>query len=176
MTSMHLQGFLGSVRLGFLTKHCPLKFEGLCLPIFFIFQFDVVVPQKSLQVSSNTGPYNAKNSRHEYINPLCLHISYFFQIDVVVPQKVLQASSNTGPYNAQHSRHEYVNPLAFVIGWHPSMIHYCMMHTLHLGVFHHVNGGCLLCLMSFDFFGTLIVFDLTLFLSNICMYIWTCLG
>lgn len=44
------------------------------------------------------------------------------------------------------------------------MIQYCMMHTLHLGLFHHVNGGCLLCLMNYDFFGTLILFDLTLFL------------
>lgn len=28
------------------------------------------------------------------------------------------------------------------------------MHTLHLGILHHVNGGVLLCLMRLDFFGT----------------------
>ena len=53
-------------------------------------------------------------------------------------------------------RYDYVNPLTFVIGWNHSMIHYCLMHTLHLGVLHHVNGGCLLCLMAFEFFGALV--------------------
>ena len=41
-----------------------------------------------------------------------------------------------------------------MVGWHSSMIHYCLMHTLHLGILHHVNGGVLLCLMRLDFFGT----------------------
>ena len=60
--------------------------------------------------------------------------------------------------HAEHSRYDFVNPLAFVIGWHCSMIHYCLMHTLHLGLLHHVNGGCLLCLMDLEFFGALSVF------------------
>ena len=53
-------------------------------------------------------------------------------------------------------RTDYINPLAFVVGWRASHIHYCLMHTLHLGVLHHVNGGCLVCLMGFDFFGILL--------------------
>lgn len=50
-------------------------------------------------------------------------------------------------------RYDYVNPLAFVQGFGSHMIQYCAMHTLHLGVLHHVNGGALLCLMAYDFFG-----------------------
>lgn len=37
MTSMRLGGFLGSVQLGFSTMHCPLKFEGLCVYLIFLF-------------------------------------------------------------------------------------------------------------------------------------------
>ena len=52
-------------------------------------------------------------------------------------------------------RKGFINPLAFTVGFDPTMIRYCLMHTLHLGLAHFCNGGALLCLMSFGYFSTL---------------------
>ena len=52
-------------------------------------------------------------------------------------------------------RKDFVNPLAFTVGFDPRNIRYCLMHVLHLGVAHFCNGGALLCLMEYDFFGSL---------------------
>ena len=49
-------------------------------------------------------------------------------------------------------RKGFINPLAFTVGFHPTLIRYCLMHTLHLGLAHFCNGGALLCLMSFGYF------------------------
>ena len=40
------------------------------------------------------------------------------------------------------------------VGWQPTMVKYCMMHTLHLGICHWVNGGALLSLIHHNFFGS----------------------
>ena len=63
-------------------------------------------------------------------------------------------------------RTSYVNPLVFTSGWHPSMLKYCMMHTLHLGILHFVNGGAFITLSSHDFFGTLEMINLKKNLGN----------
>lgn len=52
-------------------------------------------------------------------------------------------------------RNDYVNPLVFTSGWRPSMLKYCVMHTLHLGILHHVNGGAFLTLKDYGYFGSL---------------------
>ena len=51
-------------------------------------------------------------------------------------------------------RKQYVNPLCMTVGWQPTMVKYCMMHTLHLGICHWVNGGALLTLIHHNFFGS----------------------
>ena len=47
-----------------------------------------------------------------------------------------------------------VNPLCMTVGWQPTMVKYCMMHTLHLGICHWVNAGALLTLIHHNFFGS----------------------
>lgn len=69
-------------------------------------------------------------------------------------------------------RNPYINPLAFLVGFHPTMIRYCLMHTLHLGLLHHVNGGILLCLMNFEYFGTLLQLEL----SSLSLPKYTCIA
>jgi len=46
------------------------------------------------------------------------------------------------------------DPLCMTVGWQPTMVKYCMMHTLHLGLCHWVNAGALLTLIHHNFFGS----------------------
>ena len=66
-------------------------------------------------------------------------------------------------------RKDFVNPLAFTVGFDPRNIRYCLMHVLHLGVAHFCNGGALLCLMEYDFFGSLPSFY---FIAKILISFW----
>ena len=52
------------------------------------------------------------------------------------------------------------------------MLKYCLMHTLHLGLLHWVNGGAVLCLINHDFFGT---FELRTFLYVMWFYDVICI-
>lgn len=45
-------------------------------------------------------------------------------------------------------RKSYINPISFVIGFQPTMLRYCLMHTLHLGLCHFLNAGGVLTLMD----------------------------
>lgn len=60
-------------------------------------------------------------------------------------------------------RNNYVNPLALTSGWATSMLKYCLMHTLHLGVLHHVNGGAVLTLIEHNFLGAFAWLDTSVF-------------
>ena len=46
------------------------------------------------------------------------------------------------------------DPLCMTVGWQPTMVKYCMMHTLYLGLCHWVNAGALLTLIHHNFFGS----------------------
>lgn len=50
-------------------------------------------------------------------------------------------------------RKNYVHPLNMVYGFHPTMIKYCSMHTLHLGLLHFLNGGALITLAENGWLG-----------------------
>ena len=44
-------------------------------------------------------------------------------------------------------------PISFVYGFMPNMIKFCMMHTLHLGLLHVLNGASLTLLHEHAWFG-----------------------
>ena len=53
-------------------------------------------------------------------------------------------------------RKGYVNPLMYTYGFLPAvMIGYCLMHCLHLGILHFLNGAALAVLLDHSFFGSL---------------------
>ncbi|CAK9060915.1 Uncharacterized protein SCF082_LOCUS32000 [Durusdinium trenchii] len=48
---------------------------------------------------------------------------------------------------------DYISPICMAVGWQPTMVKYCLMHTLHLGLCHHLNGGAWLTLDENGWFG-----------------------
>lgn len=84
------------------------------------------------------------------LSPVLLEFQYFICAELgSVPKGFLVK------VRQWHVRSNFINPLAYIIAFSPSMVQYCLMHTLHLGILHHVNGGALLCLMALGYFGAL---------------------
>lgn len=47
----------------------------------------------------------------------------------------------------------YICPISFIACFQPSMLKYCLMHTMHLGLLHNLNAGGLLTLVECGWFG-----------------------
>ena len=56
-------------------------------------------------------------------------------------------------FSVRSVRKRYVNPIAFAYGFAPHMLKYCLMHTLHLGLLHFLNGASLTLLSEHGWFG-----------------------
>ena len=46
-----------------------------------------------------------------------------------------------------------MNPIALVYGFKPSMLKFCLMHVLHLGLLLFLNGASLTLLVEKEWFG-----------------------
>lgn len=118
------------------------KFPGWVLRSFSPRHWNLACRNLNLCSKASAGMIKPWSScQHQYPNKRDLHIqAQVFPFVVVVWQP--------------EPRKDFVNPIALTVGFNPRNISFCLMHCLHLGIAHFCNGGALLCLLSFNFFGS----------------------